>query len=474
MCALDTEFYCRHFFPRAFRQKSPSFHKDIFALLEDREVHRAAIKVFRDGAKTTILRAYASKRIAYGISRTILFVSEAQGHAVRSVSWLKKAIEHSTQWAQIYGLERGAKWTDELIEIRHRALGITVAVGAYGITGQVRGINIDDYRPDLIIVDDPCDEENTATEEQREKTAELFFGALEKTLAAESDAPDAKMVLLQTPLHKDDIIARCERFGWPTRSFSILNENNESAWPEKWSTEVVLKDKQEHIKRRQILLWLREKECKLTNVETSSFDEGWLKIWEQLPERMVTYIGLDPVPPPSERELAKDLSGKCDEAIVVVGVSGSNYYILDYATNKGHSPDWTSAKFFEFVQRWRPLRARVESINYQRTLKWFLELEMRRRKLWVQINGVSDKRKKSHRITQAFTTVAVNNALYIREDHYDFRMQFAAYPDVSDPALLDAGAMALDEALSFPVDTEAEEATELEDEPVLSGWRRAP
>lgn len=476
LCALDSRLYCRTFFPQAFRQASPVFHTDIFSVLEDQHNRYCAIKVFRGGAKTTLLRAYTSKRIAYGISRTILFVSEAQGHSVRSVSWLKKQIEHNEKWTQVYGLERGSKWTDELIEIRHRALDITIAVGAYGITGQVRGVNIDDYRPDLIVVDDPCDEENTSTEEQRSKMEELFFGALEKSLTPETESPDAKMVLLQTPLHKLDLIAKCcEDPAWTTRVYGCFAADGRSVWPERFPTETLLKQKQQHIERGQTLLWLREMECKLIDEESTYFRREWLQYYDTLPPRMTVYIGIDPVPPPSERELEKDLRDKCDEALVAVGVSGGRFYLLEYAKHKGHEPDWTITTFFSLVDRWNPLKVRLESINYQRTLKWLLELEMRRRKRYVQINPVSDKRKKRHRIQQAVTRTAGTRSLYIRAEHHDFIQQYEPYPDVTDPALLDAFAMAVDEALEFPVDDDIADATrDEESEAALPAWRRAP
>lgn len=477
LCAVDTELYNRTFFPQAFRQASPTFHRDMFAVLEDREHRRVGFEVFRDGGKTTVLRSYTSKRIAYGISRTILYVSEAQDHSIRSVVWLKKAIEHNSLWTQIFGLERGAKWTDELIEIYHRTLGITISVGAYGITGQVRGINVDDYRPDLIVVDDACDLENTATEDQRNKLWELFSGALEKSLSPASDAPDSKIVVLQTPLNGDDIINRCKRApGWYVRTYGILDESNESRWPARHPTETVLREKQEHIESGQTLIWLREKECKLSNEATRAFRREWLQYWDTVPDApLITYIGLDPVPPPSDRELAKDMKDKCNEAIVVLGLRAGKFFLLDYALNKGHTPEWTETTFFSFVARWNPIRARVESVNYQRTLKWFLEQAMRRRNKWVQINGVTDKRKKHHRIIQAFTRTAGNRALYVRPEHHEFHLEFESFPDVQDPALLDACAMAIDEALEFPVDADIDEATaNEEEEKALIGWRKAP
>lgn len=477
LCALDQSLYCRTFFPRAFRQASPVFHRDIWELLEDQTHRYVAIEVFRDGAKTTLLRAYTSKRIAYGNSRTILVVGKAQDHAKFTIAWLKKQVEFNTQWASVFGLEKGSKWSDEHIEIIHKPLGVTISVLAYGVTGQIRGVNLDDSRPDLIIIDDPCDSENTATEVQRNKMEEQIAGALEPALVPETDVPDSKMVLLQTPLAKGDAIDKRSRNPlWAFRRYSIFDDNGESRWPARYPTSTLLKWKQSYIDQNQLDIWLRERECTLTDPALYKFKTEWLQYWDVLPDGMAVYMGVDPVPPPSEAELAGGLAEKDFEAFVVWGTHRGNRYLLDYAQHKGHEPDWTIATFFRLLDRWKPIRVRVEGIAYQRVLKWLFEQEMSKRKRWVQVNAASDKRSKRHRIIQAHLGLASNKRLFIHRSHVDFYEQFATYDQITHEDLLDASAMALDEASSYPVDSEYVDSlpSEEEDEPVLAGWRRAP
>ena len=162
--------YGKLFFPRTFRQESPVFHEDLGAALYGSDRYNA-FEVFRDGAKTTILRVYASQRIAYAISRTIMYVSVSQPHAMMSLRWLRRQVQYNTKWTNTFGLEKGEKWTDEWAEIRHHlhedqyssGMPVIITVLAMGITGQIRGFNPDDFRPDLIIIDDILNEENTNT-----------------------------------------------------------------------------------------------------------------------------------------------------------------------------------------------------------------------------------------------------------------------------------------------------------------------
>lgn len=474
LCAADTQLYCRTFFPKAFREASPPFHKEVTDLLENRTKRHVAIEMFRGAGKTTLLRAYTSKRIAYGISRTILFVSNSQNHSMKSLQWLRKAVEHNKTWRTLFGLSRGKKWTDDAIEIKHNLFDHTVTILALGITGQIRGVNIDDYRPDLIVVDDPCDEENTGTPEQRKKTNDLFFGSLEKSLAPRTSYPDAKMVLLQTSLHKEDLINACHIDpSWATRKFGCFDERGKSIWPACFGTDVLVAEKQAYADRGNLLLWLREMECVLVNEETADFRDDWLQYWNEpdIDGQFVTYLSIDPTPPPSERQVAEGLARKDEEVISVVGVKDGKYYLLEEAAAKDHTPEWTVANFFRLVDKWKPIKARVEGIAYQRTLKWILERAMQERKRFVQIDATTDQRKKRHRILQAFSGIASQKRFFIHRSMVEFKSQFVSYPQVSHDDRLDAAAMAISAAMEFPIENDLVAQPRMES---LGNWRYAP
>lgn len=479
LCTENTGFYGKTFFPATFRQPSAPFHKEIDDLLDDRAHRHVAIEVFRGGAKTTKLRVYTSKRIALGISRTIMFVSETQSHSIESIAWVRDKVENNRKWTQTFQLSKGRKWTDEHITIIHGLLGIEINLLAVGITGQLRGVNIADWRPDLIIVDDPCNEENTNTEEQRRKISNLFFGALEKSLTPASEAPDAKMVLLQTVLNKQDLISQCHLDPqWASRSYSCFDDRGQSTWPDRYPTAVLMADKNAHISRNQLSLWLREMEGKVVDDESADFRVGWLRDWSTVPERMITVIGVDPVPPPSDREIAQGFHKKDYECLFVMGKDAdSNYYALEYSFNRGHTPEWTSMEFFRLVDKWSPLVARVEGVAYQKTLKWLLEKEMQRRGRYVQLNAPTDKRRKRHRILQAYSGIASQGAFYINPAMTEFREQWSTHPYCDHDDILDAGAMALDELVD--VDTSYLDLGDFEDEEfstdnLIEDWQAAP
>ncbi len=449
LCAVDDELYGRTFFPNTVRQASPDFHREIDAALNgpDRLV---SIMVFRDGAKTTKLRLFASKKIAYGVSRTILIVGKSEGQAVRTLEWLQRAVEYNPLWAQTFALRKGKKWSGSEIEIFHGVDEVPIRVIALGITGSTRGINVDDYRPDLIIIDDPSDEENTATPEQREKTDDFINGSLRNSLAPSSEAPHAKMVFLQTLLHPEDSIAKCATDpAWKFLKFSVFTDDGQSRWPARWTKEQLVKDKESYIARGKLHLWMREKECTIISSELAVFRPQGLQYWDILPEKMTTFLAIDPVPPPSERELATGLRGKDWEVLAVVGRWRGRFYLCEYTMNRGHDPEWTVMKFFELKERWNVLKCRVESIAYQRTLKWLLEKAMQKRRQWLQMEDTStDRRKKTYRIIDIIGSASAEAKLFCNKSHTEFVEQYLQYPNVVHDDVIDAVSLAIAAAQS--------------------------
>jgi len=471
LCAVDSGLYGEFFFPKTVRQKSPPFHRLMDEKL-DGPSRQVSFMVFRGGAKTTKVRLYLSKRIAYGISRTIMLVGKSQDHSRRSVEWLMKQVEYNRLWAQTFQLRKGDKWAGEEIEIYHGAEDIPIRVIAVGITGSTRGVNVDDYRPDLIVIDDPCDEENTATQEQRTKTEDLILGSLKNSLAPASEAPRAKIVLLQTLLHPSDVISASDSDpSWDSVRISIFDANGESAWPERWTTETLKKEKEGYVVRGKLALWSREMECKIVSGELSAFRMDLVQYWEVLPDRdeLVVFLSVDPVPPPSEKALMNGLKGNDSEAWAAVGVWIDPYsgvkkvYVLETRVMKGHDPDWSIKTFFEMLDTWHPLRVKVESVAYQRTLKWLLERAMRAKGKYVMIDDhIPERRKKTYRIIDSLGACLGERQLFLHPSQSSLVEAIQDYPNVSHDDEIEAVAVAVQEAFSWNGSTQISNVIEAE------------
>lgn len=466
LCAVDSNLFSKTFFPKTVRDEPPSFDKALWSALENPKHRLVNLEVFRGAGKTTKLRLFAAKRIAYGISRTILYIGASESHATRSVQWLRSQIEARigaegrkvpSIFASTFGLRPGRKWQEHEIEIYHGVDERPIWVLGVGITGTIRGINFDDYRPDLIILDDVITDENADTEEQCRKIHNLIMGAVVNSLAPASEEPNAKVAMLQTPISLSDASAKAKLSSeWHTESFGCWTEDTRiapleqqlSSWPERFPTEELRKKKFAALAENRYSIFAREWEVQLVAAETCSFRPNWLKKWTVQPKCRRIVIAIDPVPPPSPRQVEMGLRGKDYEAISVVGFNEEGYHLLDYAINRGHEPNWTVAQVFGFHHTYKPLCWVVEPVAYQRVLKFLLENEMKRKGIYALLkDSKSDKRKKFERIISTLSGISSQGKMSCSEQHSEFILQFESYGiGYKGPEdLLDATAMAVAE-----------------------------
>lgn len=451
--AADPIFFNQLWFPKTFRQPPALYHPEIYSLLDNPSNRYINIQVCRDGAKTTILRAYSAKRIAYGLSRTILYVAVNETKAIQSVGWLKHQIETNRAFCSAFGLRRGKPWTDNHICIEHLSLErdengepvpVKIHIIAFGMTGGVRGVNLEDWRPDLIIIDDVMDDENSATTEQREKIKRRVFGAIKESLSPRSETPDAKMVLLNTPQDFEDLSEDAKKdlqfvsasYGCWTRETMYLDvEEQESSWPARYPSEELRAEKKAAIARNRYSDFAREKECLLVTAEDCAFRPEWLKFFgvnEKEPEpphhEMWVVISVDPVPPPTKKQLEVGLKDKDYEVWSAVGKWCGKYYLLEQRRNRGHDPGWSIVTFFELALKWHPMFVVVETVAYQKTLEWILKQAMvKARRFWA-VEELDDKREKHKRIVDGLHGPAHEGVLFVRRHQTAFISQFTHWP----------------------------------------------
>jgi predicted phage terminase large subunit-like protein len=478
LCAVDSELYAKTFFPKTFRQEAPAYAKDFWSPLEDSAARMVNLLAFRGSSKTTRARTFASKRIAYGISRTILYIGASERDAIRSVQWVRTQVERNQLWRQTFRLKPGRKWEETQIELEHEGFGHTVWLLGAGITGSLRGINFDDYRPDLIVVDDPQTDEMAASLEQRDKVSDLILGAVKNSLAPATEEPNAKIVMLITPQHKDDVSQQALKDNqwvsrvvpcWTKETMDLDVDKQVSSWEVQFPTATLRADKKAAIQRNKLSIFTREMECRLISAETAQFRPMWLNIREPgiKPIGCYSVLAIDPVPPPSERAKAKGLRGNDWEAHYVWGRHNGEYHLLDCDRSRGHEPSWTIATAFRLARQYRVSRIVVDAVAYQKTLKWLLEQEMKRRGVYYTVIPIDDKMQKFARITNVIGGLAAQGLLWVGSEFTNFIQQFNDYGPTygGNDDDIDASALALQD-ISNPYLERLDERGELRDDDV--------
>jgi predicted phage terminase large subunit-like protein len=275
------------------------------------------------------------------------------------------------------------------------------------------------------------------------------------------DAPNAKMVLLQTPIHPDDVSSKAARDpAWDTAVYPCWTpatagagdiESQKSAWEEQFPTDDLRRDKTQAVARNKLSIFAREMECRLVQQELRDFRLEWLKFYDKTTAKSLrgTFIlGIDPVPPPSPKALAENMEGRDYEAHTVWCRTAGGYYLVDLRVHRGHDPGWSVATALSLAQEWRVARIVVETIMYQRVLKWHMEKEMLRRKTFFVVKPFEDKRAKYNRITSVFGNIAPQGLIFVDASHAEFVQQFTEYHGGDYDDVLDASAIALSDLVS--------------------------
>jgi predicted phage terminase large subunit-like protein len=481
----DAPLWCKAFLPKTFRMSSPPEHQRMWDALDDPSKRFVNLRAYRGSAKTTIVRAFTLRRICYRVSRTVMFIALSESKAVAGVQWLRNQIETNHLLKRVYQLRPGKKWQENEIEIISELDGTTTWVLGLGITGGTRGVNFDDYRPDLVPLDDVINEENSGTLEQREKITDLILGSIANTLAPPTEASNAKMVMLQTPLHEEDASGRAMRNPmWHTETFSCWTPATidlpagmqRSSWEVRFPTSYIQKIRDAHIFENKLSLFAREWECRLTTPETSSFKPHWIQYYDEEVKSGMSILAIDPVPPPSKNQLAKGLRGKDMEVHLVLTKARDGYYVREYASNNNHEPNWTIKTALELAIKYNVIRIAIETVAYQLVLKSLIEGAMRRIGRYFAIEEVSAVKSKLVRITNALSGPLSQGRIFLRRSHIELIQQLNDYPNTSHDDYVDVLAIAVASSGPAVVDLDASEYGEVDESmyPDLQSIRRCP
>jgi hypothetical protein len=264
---VDCEFFIEFFLAESLDMSVPDFHTEIWSLLTDQEKQRVLLAIPRDHAKTTLAKLvtvwywlftthrfciYLSNTnpIAKGACKDIVGYLESDNFqsVFGGVKWIKQS-ENESLWIFEIELEPG-KWKKCILR-------------AVGQGQQMRGINIDNQRPDIAVVDDVEDNENTESEYQQAKLDKWIFGPFLKALARKK-----KIIWLGNMLAKTSLLARLSRVPqWNPVVFGALvknelNGNLEALWPDKWTVTELQEDFAEYKAQGLIETWM----CEMMNM----------------------------------------------------------------------------------------------------------------------------------------------------------------------------------------------------------------
>lgn len=442
--AKDHLAYERHFFPHETRVPSAPFHKEMWEAMEKPNTRYINIQAFRGSGKTTKTRLYLSKRVAYGLSHTVLIIGVSDRMAIDTLDWLKQQVAYNTKWAEFYGLRRSEKWANDDMEIYHSLYNQRIRVRAVGIDGSIRGFNVSGYRPDLILLDDILKDDHVNTPDGRRKTTDKVYSAIAPSLPPPRLSPTARLISLSTPLHAEDYTCLAMKDPtWHSLRFGVLTTDGiphskygESRWPEVFPKEKLLEDYDKAFRSNRASLWMREQQCELLSPDKQIFNENWLRRDDSLPKYGKYIIAIDPAPPPTKLQYQRgDMKTDFEVFSVLFVADGKTLdypnqniiWLVETVSHRGHDADHTLKTYCSLASKYGPVAVVCEAVAYQATLLNLLERETQRLGLPLSVFPFKDNRNKYSRITDALQLRSSDGRFRLKGDQPNFVTEFREY-----------------------------------------------
>lgn len=231
----------------------PWFHIDIFELLISFIDPKFALAVPRGHAKTTIVKLAIVHYFTFSKIRFIVYCSNTSPIAKAECKDIVNMIESENYISTFGQVEWETKNESEGIWI-FKLKGKRCILRSLGAQQQVRGMNMDNMRPELLICDDAEDAENTSTTEQQRKFKKWVYGPLFKACARHS-----KKIWIGNLIGQHCLINTfCESDSWSSIKYGCITEQGEALWPEMFDLEYLRTDFLEYQANGETAIWFAE------------------------------------------------------------------------------------------------------------------------------------------------------------------------------------------------------------------------
>jgi phage terminase large subunit-like protein len=246
------------------------FHPELIRALESESERRVLILGFRGSGKSTFgslaLPLWAALEYPDKYPFIIL-VADSSRQATLNISAIKHELETNQLIKQDYGEIKGnviedftlqgegEEWQKQNIVLSN---GVRILARSRG--QKVRGLRHLQYRPRLIVVDDPEDGEWVRTKENRDKTDRWLHSEIMPGM----DARKGKLVVIGNLLHMDALLSRLRApgTGFKSLEFPLIDKEGKCTWPAMYPTEKSLKDKERDM---GAIPWQREMLLKIVS-----------------------------------------------------------------------------------------------------------------------------------------------------------------------------------------------------------------
>jgi predicted phage terminase large subunit-like protein len=418
-----------------FTDLDPTIHLPICEELQDPERTRVIIVMPRTWFKSTLGSiAYPIWRVINNPEIRILICQNSHNNAIKKLASIKQIFQKNKLFRLLFPdiLPDGtSRWSGECLEVKRNG---THPEGTFEAAGTGTATTSRHY--DLIVEDDTVSPEKDSMElEMQMPTA----AEIEKAIGWHKLATPllihplkSKIVIIGTRWCEEDLIgyvsenyknyhvitrAVREKNGVPTSK----EAGGLPAWPGRFN-EAVLEEIEKTLGPYMFATLMM-------NLPTSAgnmvFKREWIRFYDSVNKNKLLIItSIDPAASDKESTGDPDYT-----SIVTTGVNPENghIYVLD-VVNQRLNPGETIDKLFWVYELYKPLTVLVESVAYQRTLKYWIEQKQRKLNTRFVVEDVPNARVSKIDRIRALQPFFADMMIHVRPFMDELQRQLLNFP----------------------------------------------
>jgi predicted phage terminase large subunit-like protein len=449
----DLWFFCREIAGLTLLEPEP--HLALCRFLEQPSPYgRKLILMPRGSFKSSIVSVgYVLWRIARCASERILIDSDIRANAKKFAGLVRWHIESNARFRQLFGdLTRQPGWTEDYFTVRREHESKEPTVMTSGMDQVVVSLHFD-----RIICDDLVNNTNITTKEQIEKTVE-HYRLLSPLLELTEINPESEMILVGTRWDDADLYGHILRESGRSDQEIMRALADGQAQIGRWTvfyraayrgdgsplfslfTQAFLEEKRRELGAYHFAAqYLNDP----VPVENATFRREWFRHFapplpmtkdekgNDVPVPLRVTMTIDPAI--SERRHG-DLS-----AIVVVGTDDYGRMYVLYAWHDRVQPKVLIDRVFDVYEQFRPAVIGLEQVAFQKGLRYWIQEEMGRRKVWLPLRELKpDTSMTKEMRIRALQPLYEAGMVWHREGLTDLEMELLRFPRGQHDDLIDA------------------------------------
>lgn len=292
------EFFFPIYLHQYIKYETPPFHNEIFRILQNEKIKLAVIAAFRGSAKSTVVTTAYVLWSILGVQQKkfIIVCSQTEAKARQHLNNIKYQLLNNELLKKDLGPfeeERNNLGNATALIIKRMNVKIMIC----SIEQSIRGMRHNEYRPDLIILDDIEDMNSVKTKEGRNKTFEWLTGDI-----IPAGTSKTRIIAIGNLLHEDCVLKRLEKkieqgevklMNGIYREYPIIDAKGNPLWAGKYPTPESIEEERE--KALDDVSWHREYLLKIISSDEQIVKPEWINLYDKFPTDGFRgiYIGVD-------------------------------------------------------------------------------------------------------------------------------------------------------------------------------------